>query len=105
MKPVLLIPLVLFLGLALFLLIGLFRDPREVPSPLINKPAPEFQLAQLQAQEKTISTKDLRGKVWLLNAWGSWCPTCREEHPYLLDYARSGEVPIYGLNYKDERPA
>ena len=70
MKPVLLIPLVLFLGLALFLLIGLFRDPREVPSPLINKPAPEFQLAQLQAQEKTISTKEMRGKVWLLNAWG-----------------------------------
>jgi cytochrome c biogenesis protein CcmG, thiol:disulfide interchange protein DsbE len=105
MKRILLIPLALFLGLVAFLFIGLHRDPREVPSPLINKPAPEFQLAQLQSQGKSFSAQEMRGKVWLLNAWGSWCPTCRDEHPMLVEYARSGEVPIYGLDYKDDRTA
>ena len=105
MKRILLIPLALFLGLVAFLFIGLRRDPREVPSPLINKPAPEFQLTQLQSQGKSFSAQEMRGKVWLLNAWGSWCPTCRDEHPMLVEYARSGEVPIYGLDYKDDRAA
>ena len=98
-----LIPLVLFLALAVFLAIGLTRDPHELKSVLINKPAPEFRLPQLKAADKTISNEDMRGKVWLLNVWASWCVACREEHPYLLEYAKSGVVPIYGLNYKDRR--
>ena len=98
-----LIPLVLFLVLVIFLAIGLNRDPREVPSPLINKAAPAFNLPQLKEPAKTFSAVDMRGKVWLLNVWASWCVTCRDEHPLLLEYAKQGVVPIYGLNYKDER--
>lgn len=97
------IPLVLFILLVAFLAIGLRHDPHEVPSPLIDKPAPAFQLAQLRDPAKTFSAADMRGKVWLLNVWASWCVTCRDEHPLLLQYARSGALPIYGLNYKDKR--
>ncbi|HEY6121286.1 MAG TPA: DsbE family thiol:disulfide interchange protein [Pyrinomonadaceae bacterium] len=97
------IPLGLFLVLVAFLAIGLSRDPHEVPSPLINKPAPAFRLPQLKDPTKTFSADDMRGKVWLLNVWASWCITCREEHPLLFEYARSGDVPIYGLNYRDKR--
>ena len=96
-----LIPLGLFLALVAFLAIGLTRDPHELKSALINKPAPTFRLPQLKAPEKTFSSEDMRGKVWLLNVWASWCVACREEHPYLREYARSGAVPIYGLDYKD----
>ena len=97
------IPLVLFILLVGFLAIGLRHDPHEVPSPLIDKPAPAFQLAQLRNPTQTFSAADMRGKVWLLNVWASWCVTCRDEHPLLLQYARSGALPIYGLNYKDKR--
>jgi cytochrome c biogenesis protein CcmG/thiol:disulfide interchange protein DsbE len=97
------IPLVLFILLVGFLAIGLRHDPHEVPSPFIGKPAPAFQLAQLRDPAKTFSAADMRGKVWLLNVWASWCVTCRDEHPLLLEYARSGALPIYGLNYKDKR--
>ena len=98
-----LIPLAVFLVLIAFLGIGLTLNPREVPSPLINKPAPAFQLPQLHAPDKTFAQKDMLGKVWMLNVWASWCVACREEHPNLVELARSGAVPIYGLNYKDER--
>jgi cytochrome c biogenesis protein CcmG/thiol:disulfide interchange protein DsbE len=94
---------VLFILLVGFLAVGLRRDPHEVPSPFIGKPAPTFQLAQLRDPGKTFSAADMRGKVWLLNVWASWCVTCRDEHPLLLQYARSGALPIYGLNYKDKR--
>ncbi len=97
------IPLVLFLVLVVFLAIGLRRDPHEIPSPLINKPAPSFQLAQLKDPSKTFSADEMKGKVWLLNVWASWCFSCKEEHPYLLQYARTGNIPIYGLNSKDKR--
>lgn len=97
------IPLGIFVVLIVFLAIGLGRDPHEVPSPLINKPAPAFQLAQLHEPTRTFSAQEMRGKVWLLNVWASWCVSCREEHPLLLELARSGAVPIYGLNYKDKR--
>jgi cytochrome c biogenesis protein CcmG, thiol:disulfide interchange protein DsbE len=97
------IPLVLFLALVVFLVIGLGRDPREVPSPLINKPAPAFRLVQLKDPSRIFSEQDMRGRVWLLNVWASWCIACREEHPMLLELGRSGAVPIYGLNYKDKR--
>jgi cytochrome c biogenesis protein CcmG/thiol:disulfide interchange protein DsbE len=98
-----LIPLGLFLVLVVFLAIGLGRDPREVPSPLINKAAPTFRLPQLKEPGKTFSADDMRGKVWILNVWASWCVSCRDEHPLLLEYAKSGAVPIYGLNWKDRR--
>ena len=97
------IPLILFAVLVVFLAMGLKRDPHEVPSPLIDKPAPAFQWAQLKEPNKTFSAAEMKGKVWLLNVWASWCFSCREEHPYLLQYAKSGAVPIYGLNSKDKR--
>lgn len=97
------IPLILFVVLVVFLAIGLRHDPHEIPSPLINKPAPAFQLSQLKDPGKTFSAEEMKGKVWLLNVWASWCISCREEHPLLLEYARSRAVPIYGLNSKDKR--
>jgi cytochrome c biogenesis protein CcmG/thiol:disulfide interchange protein DsbE len=97
------LPLVIFVVLVVFLAIGLGHDPHEVPSPLINKPAPAFQLPQLHEPTKTFSAQEMKGKVWLLNVWASWCISCREEHPVLLELARAGAVPIYGLNYKDKR--
>ena len=103
MNKLLLLPLVLFIGLVGFLLVGLRHDPHEIPSPLINKPAPAFQLKQLQDPNKTLSALDMRGKVWLLNFWGTWCVACREEHPLLIEYAKTNAVPIYGVDYKDER--
>jgi len=103
MNRLLLLPLVLFIGLVAFLLVGLRHDPREIPSPLINKPAPAFQLKQLQDPTKTFSAQEMRGKVWLLNFWGTWCVACREEHPLLIQYAKTNAVPIYGVDYKDER--
>jgi cytochrome c biogenesis protein CcmG/thiol:disulfide interchange protein DsbE len=98
-----LIPLGIFLVMVVFLAIGLRRDPREVPSPLINKAAPTFRLPQLKEPDKTFSAADMHGKVWVLNVWASWCVSCREEHPLLLEYANTGAVPIYGLNWKDKR--
>ncbi len=100
-----LIPLALFGVLALFLAAGLKLDPKEVPSPLIGKPAPAFKLARLDDPAATISRDDLLGKVWMLNVWASWCVACREEHPALVAFARRKLVPIYGLNYKDDREA
>lgn len=97
------IPLALFVVLVAFLAIGLGRDPREVPSPLIGKPAPDFQLPQLHQPDKTFSPREMRGKVWLLNVWASWCFSCREEHPFLLELQRSNTIPIYGLNTKNNR--
>ena len=98
-----LIPLGLFLVLVVFLAIGLNRDPHEVPSPLVGKPAPDFKLAQLAEPDKTFSPADMRGQVWLLNVWASWCVSCRAEHPLLVAFARQGGLPIVGLNYKEVR--
>ena len=113
MNKYLLIPLVLFLVLVLAIFVVLRRggDPHEIPSPLINKPAPAFQLPQLQDPSKTISAADMKGKVYVLNFWGSWCIACREEHPLLVQYSKSNVVPIIGVDYKyagddsDERSA
>jgi len=103
MNRLLLLPLVLFIGLVIFLLVGLRHDPHEIPSPLINKSAPAFQLKQLQDPTKTFSAQEMHGKVWLLNFWGTWCVACRADHPLLIQYAKTGAVPIYGVDYKDER--
>ena len=100
-----LLPLAVFIVLAGFLAVGLRLNPREVPSPLIGKPVPAFRLAQLHASDKTISPEDLRGQVWLLNVWASWCVSCRQEHPVLVDLDRQKKITIVGLNYKDERSA
>ena len=97
------LPLGIFLVLVLFLAVGLGLNPREVPSPLIAKAAPAFRLAQLQASDKTLGTEDLKGKVWILNVWASWCVACLEEHPILVEFSRQNVLPIYGLNYKDQR--
>lgn len=98
-----LLPLAIFAILLVLLAVGLTLNPREVPSPLIGKPAPQFELPQLHASDKTFSPKDMVGKVWMLNVWASWCVSCREEHPVLMQLARTGAIPIYGLNYKDGR--
>ena len=99
------LPLVLFVVLVGFLWHGLSLNPREVPSPLIGKPAPGFELARLDQPAKALSEKDLRGQVWLLNVWASWCVSCMDEHPVLVQFSRQNVVPIYGLNYKDKREA
>ena len=97
------IPLGIFFGLVIFFAIGLTKDPREVPSPLIEKPAPLFKVAQLHEPGATFGPEDMRGKVWLLNVWASWCVSCRVEHPVLVEMSKKKVVPIIGLNYKDQR--
>lgn len=98
-----LIPLAIFLVLSIFLGVGLKLNPKEVPSPLIDKPSPAFALATVHEPSRTIRRDDLLGKVWMLNVWASWCGACREEHPVLVEFSRKQLVPVYGLNYKDER--
>ena len=100
-----LLPLALFGVLALFLAKGLSLNPREVPSPLIGKPAPAFALPRLDDASVTVRRDDLLGKVWVLNVYASWCVPCRQEHPLLVDMARRQVAPIYGLNYKDTKDA
>lgn len=99
-----LLPLGVFAVLVVFLGIGLTLNPREVPSPLVGKAAPAFSLPTLDAPSRSLSPAQLRGQVWLLNVWASWCVSCRQEHPLLVELGKSGVVPVYGLNYKDERP-
>jgi len=96
-----LVPLVIFLVMVGFLGRGLFLDPREVPSPLIDKPAPLFELSQLHSPQYNFASRDMLGQVWLLNVWASGCVSCRAEHPVLVQLARQNIVPLYGLNYKD----
>ena len=105
MKPRLLIPLILFLLLVIFLAVGLSRDPHEVPSPLIGKPAPTFEIGQLADPHKIFSPESMKGQVWMLNVWASWCVACREEHHLLMDFSKTKTLPIIGLDYKDQRPA
>ena len=97
-----LVPLAIFLILVAFLGVGLTRDPREVPSPLVGKPAPAFDLEQLHESGTRLSTADMKGRVWLLNVWASWCVSCRIEHPLLMQLAKANVVPLIGLDYKDK---
>ena len=98
-----LIPLALFVILAGFLAVGLKLDPREVPSPLIDKPAPPFALPLLDKPEAQATAADMKGRVWVLNVWASWCVPCLAEHPLVTELARAGQVPVIGLNYKDKQ--
>jgi cytochrome c biogenesis protein CcmG/thiol:disulfide interchange protein DsbE len=100
-----LVPLIGFLVLAVFLLRGLWLNPREVPSPLIGKPAPQFERARLDRPTEMFASKDLAGKVWILNVWASWCAPCRVEHPLVNELAARKLVPIIGMNYKDNPDA
>lgn len=100
-----LLPLGLFLAMAALLYRGLSIDPRLVPSPLIGKAAPEFSLSELKNPEARFSNADFKGRVSLMNVWATWCVSCRAEHQVLMQLAKTGAVAIYGLNYKDERPA
>ena len=95
------LPLAIFSGLVWFLWKGLSLNPKDIPSALLNKPVPQFTLPQLHDGSKKLSAADMKGKVWLLNVWGSWCVSCRYEHPLLNALAKQGVVPIIGLNWKD----
>ncbi len=99
-----LFPLLVFAGLAALLYSGLGKDPSIVPSPLIGKPAPVFDLPELRdtSGQSRVRSADLRGKPYLVNIWGSWCVTCRVEHPLLMRFAAERKLPIVGLNWKDE---
>ena len=92
-----------FALLVALLAAGLRLDPREVPSPLIGKPAPAFELPLLAAPDKSFSEKDMAGKVWILNVWASWCAPCLVEHPVITRLSKSGIAPVVGLNFKDTR--
>ncbi|KAA3619128.1 MAG: DsbE family thiol:disulfide interchange protein [Proteobacteria bacterium] len=96
-----LVPLGIFVLIAGFLAVGLSLDPREVPSPFIGKPAPPLDLPRLFDPEERITGEDLKGEVWILNVWASWCVACRSEHPLLNEFAAASETTLVGLNYKD----
>lgn len=97
-----LLPLAAFFVLLALLAAGLRHDPRQLPSALIGLPAPAFDLRRLQAPGERVSSSALRGQVWILNVWASWCEPCRDEQPVLVDLAARRIAPVYGLNYKDE---
>lgn len=97
------IPLGGFILLVALLAVGLTLNPREVPSPFIGKPAPAFSLPKLHQPDVLMRPGDLKGQVWLLNVWASWCVSCRAEHEVVTRLAKGGEVAIVGLNYKDQR--
>ncbi len=96
-------PLIGFVVLVVLLAVGLNLNPRDVPSPLVGKPAPPFSLERLNAAGQPFTPKEMLGKVWLLNVWSTWCVSCRQEHPVLVEIARSQSVTLVGLNYKEVR--
>lgn len=95
------LPLGVFVLMVGLLGYGLRLDPKKVPSPLIDKPAPAFSLAMLEDQTRQLSTADMSGRVWVLNVWASWCVSCRAEHEVVTLLAQRNLVPVVGLNYKD----
>ncbi len=97
-----LLPLAAFIGVSVFLLLGLFRDPQKLPSPLIDKPAPSWSLPRLLDAGQTLGASDLAGTPYLLNFWASWCAPCLQEHPLLIDLARRKLIRLVGIDYKDD---
>ena len=102
MKTKYIVPLAVFLAMVVLLGIGLTMNPKELPSALINKPAPEFELPELYDSTKSFSPQQYNGKRWILNVWASWCPSCRDEHPIFNEIANRTTIPVVGLNYKDK---
>ena len=100
-----LLPVVVFALMAGGFYVGLGIDPNILPSALINEEAPQFDLPPLPGHDKGFSSADLRGHVSLVNAFASWCGPCRMEHPVLNALAQTKQVPIYGIDYKDESAA
>jgi cytochrome c biogenesis protein CcmG, thiol:disulfide interchange protein DsbE len=98
------IPIGLFATLAVFLFIGLSRDKETLPSPLIGKPAPQFELPSVEDPSQKIASREFAGRPYVVNIWGSWCFACRDEHPVLMELARRNEIPLVGLNWRDELP-
>ena len=96
------IPLAVFIVMAVFLGIGLTMNPRNIPSPLIGKPVPEFSLTPVKGGTLGLASADLRGEVSIVNVFASWCVACREEHPILMGIKEKGLVPLHGINYKDK---
>jgi len=99
------LPLLVVLGIGTFLYVGLSHDPSVIPSPLIDKPAPVFSAERLVAVDEPAAPFDsetMDGSVWLLNVWASWCGPCIQEHPQLIAFAAERDVPLVGLNYKDQ---
>lgn len=95
-------PVAVFAALVAMFFVGLGKDPSYVPSPLIGRPAPTFSLPRLDDPALRLTQADLRGRFVLVNVWATWCSGCRQEHEALMQIAKQGEVPIYGLNWKDE---
>lgn len=100
-----LVPLAVFLAIAVLLAVGLTLDSERVPSPLVGKPMPAFALPAVDSPERTVRPADFRGSPWLLNVWATWCVSCRAEHEVLMEAARRHDAIIVGLGYKDEREA
>ena len=98
-------PLVIAIGLGFFLWKGLSINPKELPSALIGKPVPQFELPWLEKPGQALTQEALKGRVSLLNVWATWCPSCRTEHPFLMELAHRRNIPIYGVDYKDEAEA
>tara|TARA_R110002096_G_scaffold161007_4_gene327400 strand:- start:3711 stop:4235 length:525 start_codon:yes stop_codon:yes gene_type:complete len=98
-----LLPLLLFVVLIGFMWRGLYSDPSELPSQYIGKPAPEFRLPTLKDPARMLSADDLVGQISLVNVWGTWCVGCRAEHDFLMQLKRSGEIPIFAINWRDNR--
>ena len=97
------IPMGLFVVLVIFFVVGLQNDPRMIPSPLIGKPAPQFSLEDLHDPTRRVDNTKYKGKTYILNVWGTWCPECRVEQDAMLAIARTRTVPIIGLDWKDDR--
>lgn len=102
-KLIFILPLVLFLVLVGFFIVGLERDPRLIPSPFIDKPAPDFSLPRLIQENQQLTKADMKDEVALVNFWATWCPTCRGEHEVLMKIAKNNDIAIYGIDYKDDR--
>ena len=99
------VPAIVFIAIGALFYEGLNLNPTYIPSPLLGKPAPVYELPRLMDPASTTGTKDLLGQVSLVNVWATWCPGCRQEHPFLVELAREGFVPIYGVNWRDDRIA
>lgn len=102
-RLIVLLPLFLCIALGLFLWNGIGKDTQSIPSPLLDKPVPEFSLSSLYNEQRLLTQEDLKGRPALLNVWATWCPTCKQEHAQLNRIAQDEGVVIYGINYKDDR--